>query len=256
METFLKTIPSTQGSLELAYPSSYKEKLVRRRLRQLAHQGKKRHRTRLLLWCLTMVPQMPLMLTPLPNITVYYTGYRIYSHYKALQGSKSLEKGFAALDSQQLRALRDDLLRYQAQHDVDFPAESWPAKLIKKEKRYLDIFERFKILQKQRKLQQQLEQQMSPEEAKTAAATTTAKKLEELEAGGPQVGLAILLSPSQILEDATRPAERKVTPIGDEAAVTVAKAFHAPQLLEYVARGRKRVTGSMFPTHVMNWTHD
>jgi len=25
------------------------------------------------------------MLTPLPNITVYYTGYRIYSHYRALQ---------------------------------------------------------------------------------------------------------------------------------------------------------------------------
>jgi hypothetical protein len=25
------------------------------------------------------------MLTPLPNLTVYYTGYRIYSHYRALQ---------------------------------------------------------------------------------------------------------------------------------------------------------------------------
>lgn len=25
------------------------------------------------------------MATPLPNITVYYTGYRIYSHYRALQ---------------------------------------------------------------------------------------------------------------------------------------------------------------------------
>lgn len=29
--------------------------------------------------------QLPLMATPLPNITVYYTGYRIYSHYRALQ---------------------------------------------------------------------------------------------------------------------------------------------------------------------------
>lgn len=25
------------------------------------------------------------MVTPLPNLTVYYTGYRIYSHYRALQ---------------------------------------------------------------------------------------------------------------------------------------------------------------------------
>lgn len=29
--------------------------------------------------------QLPLMATPLPNVTVYYTGYRIYSHYRALQ---------------------------------------------------------------------------------------------------------------------------------------------------------------------------
>lgn len=29
--------------------------------------------------------QLPLMLTPLPNLTVYYTGYRLYSHFRALQ---------------------------------------------------------------------------------------------------------------------------------------------------------------------------
>lgn len=35
-------------------------------------------------------PQLPLMATPLPNLTVYYTGYRIYSHYRALQVGRAL----------------------------------------------------------------------------------------------------------------------------------------------------------------------
>lgn len=45
-------------------------------------------------------PQLPLMLTPLPNITVYYTGYRIYSHYRALQVRVgACHVGWARLDA-------------------------------------------------------------------------------------------------------------------------------------------------------------
>ena len=49
------------------------------------------------------------MLTPLPNLTVYYTGYRIYSHFRALQGAKALDHGLAQLNSRQLRELRDQV---------------------------------------------------------------------------------------------------------------------------------------------------
>ena len=49
------------------------------------------------------------MLTPLPNLTVYYTGYRIYSHFRALQGAKALDHGLAQLNSRQLRDLREQV---------------------------------------------------------------------------------------------------------------------------------------------------
>lgn len=58
---------------------------MRRQLRHVAAGGRRRHAMRLVWWTLAMVPQLPLMLTPLPNLTVYYTGYRIYSHFRAMQ---------------------------------------------------------------------------------------------------------------------------------------------------------------------------
>jgi hypothetical protein len=65
--------------------AAFKERMVRRQLRHVAAGGRRRHAVRLVWWTLAMVPQLPLMLTPLPNLTVYYTGYRIYSHFRALQ---------------------------------------------------------------------------------------------------------------------------------------------------------------------------
>ena len=49
------------------------------------------------------------MVTPLPNITVYYTGYRIYSHFRALQGCAALESSLALINSRQLRDLREQV---------------------------------------------------------------------------------------------------------------------------------------------------
>ena len=154
-ETFLKSIPrEVSAELKIIYPEGYKERLVRRRLRHLVAEGKRRHRTRLVWWMLALVPQIPLMVTPLPNITVYYTIYRLVSHVQALQGSKSAERGFAALDSQQLGGLRDELLILQHREGIRFPEDSWPALLIKRESTYLDIFDRLRLLQKQRRLEE------------------------------------------------------------------------------------------------------
>lgn len=75
---------------------------------------------------------------------MYYTLYRLYSHYTALQGSKALEKGFAALDAAQLAALRDQLLRLQAASGATFPSDSWPAKLLRADRSYLDILDRLR----------------------------------------------------------------------------------------------------------------
>lgn len=44
-----------------------------------------------------MVCALPyvLQLTPLPNVTVYYTGYRLYSHYRALQVNSTCSTSFS-----------------------------------------------------------------------------------------------------------------------------------------------------------------
>ncbi len=83
-ESFLKSIPLDNGILDVTYPDHLPEKLVRRRLRLLAMQGRQRHRRGIMLWSLAFIPQMPLMVMPLPNISVYYTLYRIYSHVRCV----------------------------------------------------------------------------------------------------------------------------------------------------------------------------
>jgi len=301
-EIFLKSVPTDHTEMLVLYPSSYKERLIRRRLRLLALQGRRRHRRRIFWWGLAMVPQIPLMVTPLPNITVYYTLYRLYSHIRALQGSKSLEKGFAALDSQQLHLLRDDLLRYQASHNnAEFPPDSWAAKLIRQEKTYLDIFERLRLLQKQRRLEAMLQGQEVPSAAALLNASDThsgpgvdvdrtfdaqgaviaaqaAEKKEKEEGGEGQdadaagttpmangsenknlaverfsTGMNLKFYGSAELDELVKPGERLKIPLSDEAALEIGKFYGVDHLLEYVARARRRVVGSMFPAHTEEW---
>lgn len=294
-ETFLKSVPTDHTEMLVLYPGSCKERLVRRRLRLLALQGKRRHRRRIFWWSLAMVPQIPLMVTPLPNITVYYTLYRLYSHIRALQGSKSLEKGFTALDSQQLHLLRDELLRYQASHNnAEFPSDSWAAKLVRQEKTYLDIFERLRLLQKQRRLEAMLKGQDVPSaaallnasdthsgpgvdvdrtfdaqgaviaaqaaeeksrgEGQGAGATGTGSKFPKTIAEGFSTGMNLKFYGSAELEDLVKPEERVKIPLSDEAALKIGQFYGVEHLLEYVARARRRVVGSMFPAHTEEWS--
>eukprot|EP00198_Chlamydomonas_reinhardtii_P014374 XP_001703711.1 predicted protein [Chlamydomonas reinhardtii] len=85
-ETFLKQLPRQPGELEVIHPASVKERLVRRRMRRMAQAQEAFHNRRILGWALATIPQLPLVLTPLPNVTLYYTAYKMVSHYQAVQG--------------------------------------------------------------------------------------------------------------------------------------------------------------------------
>ncbi|KAJ9521118.1 hypothetical protein QJQ45_022869, partial [Haematococcus lacustris] len=88
-------------ALEVIYPASLSEVLVRRRLRLLALRNNARHRRGLL--------------TPLPNVTIYYSVYRLVSHYRALQGANCLQAALSNPDSTQLQRLLHHLQQQQQQ---------------------------------------------------------------------------------------------------------------------------------------------
>lgn len=226
-EVFLKSIPTEPADVEVIYPSSLTEKHVRRRLRVMLSDAHRRHRSRMLWWLLALVPQLPLMATPLPNVTVYYAGYRWYANYRALQGTKSLQQCFSDLDARQLRALRDDLLWYQ-EKGGELPLGLWPAKLIQKEKRYLDI--------------------LSPERVWRRIHPDVPRKHPEAEATQPDPP-TISFVPSVALSEFVKQLDRDKHPLDDDATMSISQYFGAPKLLEHVARARKRAVGSAFPMH-------
>ncbi|KAL4445774.1 hypothetical protein ABPG77_008973 [Micractinium sp. CCAP 211/92] len=243
-ETFLKNIPAKPGPMEVIYPTAFREKLVRRRLRHVAAEGRRRHMTRLMWWALAMVPQLPLMLTPLPNITVYYTGYRLYSHLRALQGAKALEQSLEQLNSKQLQDLRVALLTLKERNpEFVFRPKEWPERLMRKEHRYLDMLERMAYLERLRELRRlkeaggelpQWQQQAAQRDAAAAAAAN------------PQPLLSF--TPSVELNELARPADRLSSPLGDDAAISVGRLLGAEHMIEMVARARRRAVGSMFPS--------
>ena len=74
--------------------------------------------------------------TPVPNIPLYFAGYKVYSASKALGGCSALRMMWAQTDTQRLTALREELLQLQ-EAGVSFPAGSWPQRLIRQEARYV-----------------------------------------------------------------------------------------------------------------------
>ena len=73
--------------------------------------------------------------TPLPNIPLYYAGYKVYSASRAGAGASALEAMWQQRDTRVLQKLREQLLAMQAQ-GVVFPAKSWPARLMRPEGRW------------------------------------------------------------------------------------------------------------------------
>ncbi|PNW79548.1 hypothetical protein CHLRE_08g358557v5 [Chlamydomonas reinhardtii] len=106
-ETFLKQLPRQPGELEVIHPASVKERLVRRRMRRMAQAQEAFHNRRILGWALATIPQLPLVLTPLPNVTLYYTAYKMVSHYQAVQGCRTLRAAFDRYDQEELERARE-----------------------------------------------------------------------------------------------------------------------------------------------------
>ncbi|KAG1672248.1 hypothetical protein FOA52_002950 [Chlamydomonas sp. UWO 241] len=107
-ETFLKSLPPDTRTIEIMYPSSMDASRVRRHLRMMALRRSAMHRRRILGWTLMTLPQAPLMLTPLPNVTVYFSVYRLLSNFQAMQGANVLRSALERAEAaeQQKRASR------------------------------------------------------------------------------------------------------------------------------------------------------
>lgn len=138
-ETFLKGIPGAAdvSSIHIIYPDTHREAYVRRRLRLLARQRTHTHRRWLIYSAIGSAPLLPLLLTPLPNLPLYYMGYRLYSNYRAWSGAQCLVEMLEHHDTMQLEGLRTSLRQL---HDcgVHFPAGSWPVAFIHESKSYKD----------------------------------------------------------------------------------------------------------------------
>uniref|UniRef100_A0A453NCI4 Uncharacterized protein n=1 Tax=Aegilops tauschii subsp. strangulata TaxID=200361 RepID=A0A453NCI4_AEGTS len=76
--------------LEIVHPASINPRLVRRRLRHIAVRGAAIHK-KYLYGSICMLPVTSVfMVLPLPNIPFFWTLFRAYSHWRALQGSERL----------------------------------------------------------------------------------------------------------------------------------------------------------------------
>lgn len=76
--------------LEIVHPASINPRLVRRRLRHIAVRGAAIHK-KYLYGSICMLPVTSVfMVLPLPNIPFFWTLFRAYSHWRALQGSEKL----------------------------------------------------------------------------------------------------------------------------------------------------------------------
>jgi hypothetical protein len=80
------TVPPVVSPNYSAVQASLPERLVRRRLRLLAAKAAPFHASRLRLWAAILLPQIPLIPLPLPNVTIYYTIWRIASNRSAGRG--------------------------------------------------------------------------------------------------------------------------------------------------------------------------
>lgn len=89
-DTFLKKLPSETDHYQFIFPSDLNKKLVRRRTRLFLQQQEYHQRCRQILWCSLIVPMVPLLVLPAPNIPMYYAAYKVYSHTAALKGCRQL----------------------------------------------------------------------------------------------------------------------------------------------------------------------
>jgi hypothetical protein len=93
------------ASFEILHPASLDARLVRRLLRRLCAKREPEHRRGALLWAAALIPQAPLSILPLPNVTIYYTLWRLYMHASAFVGARALLAALDRLSARQRAAM-------------------------------------------------------------------------------------------------------------------------------------------------------
>ncbi|KMZ57609.1 hypothetical protein ZOSMA_84G00470 [Zostera marina] len=89
-EILFKSISKDVTRVDITYPASFHPRIVRRRLRLVALRGSIVHR-RYFYASLTLLPfSCALSVLPLPNVPFFWVLFRVYSHWRALQGSERL----------------------------------------------------------------------------------------------------------------------------------------------------------------------
>ncbi|GBG81984.1 hypothetical protein CBR_g34164 [Chara braunii] len=89
-ENFLSSVSPETSGVEVIYPASLPENLVRRRVRHLAVSGKQSH-TRRMQVAIALLPfSAALSILPLPNVFLFWNLFRAYAHWRALNGSRVL----------------------------------------------------------------------------------------------------------------------------------------------------------------------
>jgi hypothetical protein len=97
-ESSLGELPAIASSAEVAYPSRASREETRAHLETLATRGASACRRRMW-WNLFACPfTLPLFLTPLSNLPIYWFGWRAYDNWRAVNGAKALRGAMAAAD--------------------------------------------------------------------------------------------------------------------------------------------------------------
>ncbi|KAK9813145.1 hypothetical protein WJX72_009791 [[Myrmecia] bisecta] len=246
-ETFLKGLPSRPQPVDITHAQSTAETLVRRRIRLLLRNEVPQHRRQTVTWGLGAAVFVPLLLTPLPNIPLYYSAWRVYSHFTAYRGGSTLESMLEELATEQLLELRQQLLKTGRK---DLPEDSWPAQLVNLQGRYASLMQNTLKLANSSKEHPDL-------------IFTSSPSLDTLLASKPD-GVAATMQGSQRREEsaAAEPSRRDQEPSRagqagsqadsspgsspvpaplDEATIAkIANTFHMPSLVDHARRARQQ----------------
>jgi Mitochondrial K+-H+ exchange-related len=91
----LVLLPSSVQSNPMIPVAPARPAAIRRRLALVARFRERHHQRSFFASALGITPLMPLMLSPFPNIPLYYVGYRVFSHRNAWRGAQTLHRVLA-----------------------------------------------------------------------------------------------------------------------------------------------------------------
>ncbi len=110
--------------------TSLAARLIRRRLRRLSAAREPFHRQRMYAWVAALVPQAPIVLLPIPNVTVYYTAWRIISNRSASMGAAGLSAALQRAADMQAYQLAVKLQAEASKGSIELREGTWPAELV------------------------------------------------------------------------------------------------------------------------------